>query len=311
MVRIGVHNERLTDPSTQTMKLGEGWATKRAEHLDRLGPVEDLVHAKSPLAIAYDVNRAQPPFFREFTYTELMGGLIYVAPQSNEVAARVMAYALTKPTDDRFDVASTITLQDKYQLQTVEASPHKRVAFLPGTNIFDMCVSKETMEREMQKHPDMVMKLHPLTREDTIRKMGISFGYERIIPLGDSAAPYLSGAEVVYSPASSEMGLYAILLGKTVINLTQVGFEARAVYNPIYRLLWDAPDPRATLCHLLNSPYSGIYHPDDPSLGEKMDAFFALALALREPFRPLVKEYEPAGYAALVSPQLQRPPPQK
>lgn len=309
MVTISIHHERLTDRATHVNKLGEGFASKRGAHLDRLGGLEELVRSKSPLAISYDVNRSQPPFFHEFTYTELMGGLLYVAPQSCEVAARVMAYAVTKPADDRFDVVSSIVLQDKYQLQTVEASPHKRVVFLPGTNIFAQCVSKETLEREMQRHPDMVLKPHPLTHEDTLRQLGIAFGYECILAKDESASPYLSGAEVVYSPASSEMGLYATLLDKKVVNLTQAGFEARAVYNPIYRLLWVADDPKATLSHLLNSPFSGVFHPDDPNVSEKIDAFFKLALELREPFRPLVKEYEPAAYAALVSQQLQRPPP--
>ena len=309
MVRIALHRERLTDLATHEHKLGADFAKIRAPHLDRLGGLEELVRAKSPLAISYDVNRAQPPFFLEFTSTELLGGLLYVAPQSCEIAARIMAHALSKPGDDRFNVASSIVLQDKYQLRSVEASPHKRVVFLPGTNIFAQCVSKETMEREMQRHPETVLKPHPLTHEDTIRQLGISFGYECILDPEESASPYLAGAEVVLSPASSEMGLYATLLGKQVVNITHAAFEARAVYNPIYRLLWTSDDPKATLCHLLNSPFSGIFHPDDPNVAEKIDAFFALALELREPFRPLVREYDPAAYSALVSQQPQPPQP--
>lgn len=311
MVGIAIHEERIGTPETHKMKIGEEWASKRAPHLTALAPVEELVRTKSPLAISYDVSRAQPPFFHEFTYTELMGNLLYVAPQSSEIAARVMAYAGANPPDDRWDVSAHIDLVDKYQLNDADPSPHKRVVFLPGSNIFNQCVSREWLEREMMRFPQTVIKPHPLTNEETLRRLGISFGYECIIDRNASSLPYLHGADVVSTPTSSELGLYATLLGKSIQNITTISFEARGVYNPIYRLLWDSSDPKATLHHLLNSPFSGIYHKDDPNIGSKMDKFFEVAMALRDLFKPLVREYSPDQYAGMVIGQPQHQPKEK
>lgn len=310
MVRTVLHEERMSDPQAQDEKIGKDFAALRKPHLDRLDTLEEMLRAKAPLPISYDIARAQPPWFLEFTYTEMMG-LILASPQSSEVAARIMADALEHPTDDRFDVAAVIVRDDKYNLGSVDQPTFERVMFLPGSNILVEFTSKDFMDRSMHDFPDLVIKPHPLTHPNHLRELGISYGYDRILEPLESGWSYLQGADVVYTTTSSEMGLHAFLMGKTVVNVTKFSCDARGIYNPFYRLLWRASDPKAVLTHLLNSPTSGVFHPDDPNVSEKMDRFFARSLELREPFRPLVQEYQREEFAWFVTKQLQRasPPP--
>ena len=307
MVTLPVHRERIGDKKTQVDKIGEDFASMRGKHLDALSEIEELAHAKAPLAIAYDVGRAQPPFFLEFTYTEAMG-LLYIAPASSEIAARVIAHAVSQPSDNRFDTASQVALRDKYNLPVTGRASHKRVAFIPGANIFQVCVSKEAVDREMHNHPETVIKPHPMSHPALLRDLASCYGASRVLEPQSSGWEALLGTEEVLTTTSSEMGLYGALMGKRIRNITNAGFEARGAYGPFYRVLWDlSPDAAAErLRHIINSPYSGLFHPNDPNVSEKMDAFFELAMALREPFRPFVREYDYRDYAALIAGNLRR-----
>lgn len=309
MVRTVLHEERMGDPEAQKKKVGEKFAALRMPHLERLKPLEDMLRDKAPMPITYDVQRHSPPWFLEYTFTEMMG-LILVSPQSCEVSARIVQDAFEHPADDRFDVANAVTQSDKYALGNVDQPTFKRVMFMPGSNISQVCVSTDFVDREMHEFPETVIKPHPMTHPNHLREMGIRYGYDRILEPMASGWAYLQGADVVYVPTSSEMGLHAVMMGKQIVNLTTFSFEPRGTFNTFYRLLWRASDPKAVLTHLLNSPTSGVFHPDDPNVGEKMDRFFAKSLELREPFRPLVQEYERSAYAWFVS-QHQRPTGQK
>jgi len=289
-------------------------ADRRGAHLDKLSVVEELLHTKSPLPCSFDVSRGQPPYFNEFTYTECLG-MVLVQPQSCELGARLLAYAADAPQMiGGFDVASVVASCDKYRLDHIETD-HRNVVFPCGSNLFNICVSREAMDRAMHGDPALMIKLHPLTSPGLIEMLGNSYGYHRLIDPSASGWAVLEKAEKVYVTTTSEMGLYGFLLGKEVINVTSYSFEAQGTFNAIYRLMWGLRRDvaKATLMRVVNSPFSGVFHPDDPDLGEKMDLYFAKAMELRQPFKPLVYEYEPRAYTELVNHQLRarKPEPPK
>lgn len=303
MELITSHGVRMGDAETNSKKLGP-LAEKRSPHLVRLEALEEIIHELAPLPASYDVGRFQPPYFNEFTYTEMMGGLI-VAPQSCEAYARVVQVAADRGDESDFDPVPAILKRDhmdKYQLETPTGALPKRVALLPGSNIFGAAVCREALTRQMHEDPDLVIKLHPLTNEGTVRDLGRLFGYHRLVPALQSGWAYLDAAAEVVTTSTSEMGLYAILLDKPVANVTKFAFEARASYGPWYRHLWgrDPATAKASLRHLLRSPYSGFLHPDDPDVRERAKAFFGAAMEVREPFKPLVAEYNPIDYGRMV-----------
>lgn len=292
MVSPPCARELLGDRAVHAAKIGEDFADLRGVHLDRLASVEALVRSAAPLPISYDVTRTQPPFFNEFTYTEALGCL-YVAPQSCEVAARLAA--LGAEVGGGFDVAGAVMDRhgslDKYVLDPADRLS-KSVFFGPGSNIFKQAVSRDGLSRAMHDDPDLIIKPHPMTNEGWAHELGREYGYHRVAEPMASGDAYLRGADRVYVTSATEMGLYAVLLGKEVRNLGVFGWEARGVYNPFYRLVWGLgrEEARAILIRALNSPVSGLFHPDDPGLEERISRYFDAAMAAREVFRPLVSE---------------------
>lgn len=308
MVLHDLHRERIGDHK-HAERLGP-LAGRRGKHLGKLKPVEDLLHAKAPLPASFDVSRGQPPYFNEFSYTECLG-LLMVQPQSSEIAARLVAFAAEAENPfSEFDVSAKIANCDKYLLDDGAPAELDAVAFPTGSNIFDMCVSREAMDRAMHRDPGLMIKLHPITSPGLIERLGVLYGYHRLIGPTVSGWACLNRASTIYTTTSSEMGLYGFLIGKPVLNITAYGFEAQGSYNSYYRLLWELSpeDATATLKRVLNSPYSGLFHPDDPNLEAKMEHYFAKAMELREQFKPLVYEYEPRDYAQLVNHQLRKRP---
>lgn len=309
MVTLAAHELRMNDRAAQERKISAEFADLRAPHLQDLDALEDVVRAACPLPASYDVTRLQPAYFFEFTYTELLGG-IYLSPQSSEIAARVIEEALLVEPRDGFDPVPAIMSRrqmDKYTLAE-KAPPHKRVAFVTGSNIFAKAVCKEALTRAMHDDPDLVIKPHPLTSEDTLRTLGRLYGYHRILDPRASGWACLEFAEEILTCSTSEMGLYAVLLGKPIQNITKVGYEALAAYGAIYLSLWgkSPTEAKATLERLLKSPVSGFIHPDDPAANEKAGRFASLAMSLREPFKPRFP-IDPAEYADFLLHGARRP----
>lgn len=310
MVTTPSHQLRLTDRDVQDRKITPEFAALRGTHLDRLAPLEELVRELAPLPVSYDVTRLQLPFFQEFTYTEMLGGL-YVAPQSSELAARMAAAAATDFAQHSFDAADAVLAAagDKYRLGDIGDLKPSKVAFLPGSNIFAEAVSREALTRLMHEDPEVVIKPHPMTGLDLVRHLGRSFGYHRILEPLVSGWACLQAADAVYVTTTTEMGLYAALRSTPIANLSAFPAEARGVYNPFYRLLWrESPIGRLRrLRQVLSSPLSGFVHPDDPDPRGRLEAYFAAAMAARELMRPLVHEIDPAAWSAAIAPRSHKP----
>lgn len=307
MALLPSHDIRLYD--AQDEKISPEMAARRAPHLAALEPLDRLARELTPLPISYDVMRLQPPYFHEFSYTEMLG-CVWITPQSSELAARVVESALADTELWPFDAAANLPLRDKYLSDGCRARP-KKVAFLPGNNVFHHAVSPEILLRLLHEDPEVVLKPHPLTNDELKRHLGrgVMGGYSRILKPSLSAAALLPHLKVAYVTTSTEMGLYAVLMNIEIRNLTRLPFEPRGTYTPFYRLLWGLSKPKAKdrLRRLLNSPLSGFFHPDDPDVRQKMEIYFANAMRLREPFRPLVQEFTPDRWAELISPSVPQP----
>lgn len=290
--------DKLSDPAVQATKLGP-LADKRDKALSpALAPVEDLVRTMSPLPASYDVSRTQPPYFSEFTYTELFGCL-YVNPQSTEAAARMAAMALADDSDAHpwFEPPAA----DKYEQTAGIDAAVRKIVFLPGNNIFKQIVSRDALTRAMRDDPDLYLKPHPLSDEELLRMLGREFGYHRVLRPDASGADYLSQATDAYVTTSTQMGLYAVLDGKRIHNIGVPSYEARGAYFPLYRLLWGHEHPDDALISMLSSPFSGVFHPDDWNLAARIGAYFDAAMGLRDTLKPFVEELTPPQWADALS----------
>lgn len=274
----------------------DGFQNLRKPHLQRLLPIEEMIRKLAPLPISYDVGRIQSPHFHEFTYTEMLGGVV-VSPQSSEVATRLACEHCVK--EESFDINAMLDARlratgtlDKYELQEPISLPEAtKIIFTPGSNLFLRLVSKELLFRAMDDK-DVIIKTHPLTNDDNFRMLGREFGYHRIAKPMESGWHYLSQATEVYCTTATEMGLYAVLNNIPIFNIGNYFTEAGGTFYPFYRGLWSmAIEARhKTLLQRLCSSTSGWLHPDDPQTEAKARIFFKTAMDYRELFRPRAVE---------------------
>lgn len=303
--------ERLGHKRVQEKKIGP-FADMRGVHLQALTPVETLVRKHAPLPITYDVNRVQQPYFHEYTYTELCGSGLLVSPQSVEVYARQVQKALDRP-EQGFDAASAIMAAyeergtvDKYQLQTRDVGQLESVAFIPGANLFDQMVSREALMRAMHEDDSLMIKCHPLSGPDLVNMLSRMFGPTRILNPMLSGDAVLKAAKRVYCTTTTELGLYATLMGKPIANLGDFFNESRGCYSAFYRVLWgkSPADAREALTKALNSPYGGFMHRADPDLSGRLKTYYAATMEDRALLKPLTVFTPPPP----MPPQEEKPP---
>jgi len=303
VVRIRSHLTKMSDKQALAANISPEFVRRRGAHLERLHALEDMVRELCPLPVSYDVGRGQPPYFTEFTYSEMLGQL-FLNPQSSEVSHRMVAEAFARGRVGAFDAVEAILSRagDKYTLDGAPAGPlPKRVVFLPGTNCFNEMASKEAITRVAHEFPDAIFKPHPMTAEPTLRQLGMQVGYDRLAGPMESGWAYLMAADEVWATTCTEMGLYATLLGKRLRSVGNVRFEAHGAFAPFYHLI-RGKEPGAAAADLrqaLNSYGSGFIHPDDPDAEGKVRAAIDLALELRQPFKPLAYEYDPGEYTTM------------
>ncbi|WCA46239.1 hypothetical protein [Caulobacter phage DCM] len=275
-------HERLVDKAVHEKKLGE-LAKQRGGHLDALSELEEITRAAAPLPISYDVSRTQAPYFSEFTYTELLGEGLYLQPQSSEASARLAVMAMEQ--------CSTPLVvpepKDKYTLVQEEVSC-KAVAFLPGSNLLREFVSQEALSRAMWEDDELVLKPHPLTTAAEVSALAAEFGYHRVLGSGVSGVQALKAAQRVYCLSTTELGLYAVSMGKPIKNLGNFWVEGQGAYASIYRLLWghSTAEAKERLSRVLGSTLGG-YIPKGSTLRDVQD-YFNNAMSLRENLKPLI-----------------------
>ena len=310
----------MVDHDVHVRKIGKEFSTIRKPHLEILQPLVEYAKEQSELPVVYDVTRLNPPYFHEYTFTEFLGCL-YISPQSTEVAARLVDFASKTETEQSsFNIVTEIFKRnefeptlDKYRLNNEEIENYpKKVVFIPGDNIFKPMISREILTRIMIENDECKIKPHPMTSPDLIRVLGREFGYRRILDPMLSGWNCLKHAQEVYCSTSTEMGIYASILEKPIYNIGNFFNEAKGAYSPFYRLLWNkAPDECSDILYnVLNSPYSGVFHPKDPDVRNKIKTFFAKSLEIREDMKPLVYEIGPTEWADIQMSKI-TPQPQK
>ena len=298
----------------QTKRLGKLADRIKPQLIADLQPIEAAILEATPLPCTYDVMRMQQPYFHEFTYTELMGGLM-LCPQSSIAQAQLIDMALADTATKLLDVAAILETRlaqdgnlDKYNLDRVSQG-YDKIAFVPGSNAFRKFVSRERLARLMWEDQDVFLKLHPLSDQNLVRFLKLEFGAHRLLNPQHSGWDYLTHASDVWCCGTTEMGLYAVYLGKPITNIGNFFSEPQAAFSGLYRSLWHADDRRATLLKLLAHPLSGWLHPTDPDVTNRIETYFAAAWSVRQNNRPLFMEITATEYHRICSRDLNPPAP--
>lgn len=259
---------------------------KRNPNLMTTQNIEGMLEALSPLAITCDVRHVHPPFFTEFCYHDSMNG-INLTTLSAEVTARLAEKASKLSPISPFPMGE---LMDKYELKEY-TKKHRKVIFIAGSNSTNL-IDQSKVQQLMHEDDEWVIKLHPVTTDQTIRELGTVFGYHRLIDPKVSGMSVLNNAEEVATMSSSEFYMIARLLGKPVIDVGRFDRGWLCCYFHITRLLKNDSSDYKIIESCLMSELSGhLRHNYGQERCKALaERYFKEAMEMRETFRMLTNQ---------------------
>lgn len=265
-------------------RIGHNKRNPQLEKYEKIEKTFDRVAMENDLVVTMDVKQIHPPFFTEFSYQDTLGG-ISLNTLSAEITCRMSKLASQDTAEKQFPVDAAL---DKYVLQqNPYKKKHRKVIFLCGSNAMEY-VDQAALYKLMTNDPEWVIKCHPVTKDDTIRELAAVYGYHRIIGPNIGGMSILHNAEYVATLSTSEFMLVAVLLGKTVIDISNPITSIFTCYYRYARLLTGHIDyDRQVINNALMSRYSGHIRPEyGEAQWETMFLDYCTkALELREPFR--------------------------
>ncbi len=215
------------------------------------------------LCLSYDVSYGGFP--NELKYSEFFAGLggISISPCCGPLIRLIM--------DDEYDTSNNVDYadyivgrHDKYILHSYEIEPIECSVILPGSNAIRDVVDKVKLNGAANLGAKI--KPHPLTNEGDLDRLNEY--KELLIPSMYSGFNVMMASRYLFSTGTSELGLYAMLLGKHVIDIsTNV---PKGGYFDIFKEAVKANNQKKKLNWLLNHPGMGIILPHEP---EKIDIF--------------------------------------
>lgn len=258
--------------------------SKRAKPFSELKHIEDLIIKHAALPASADISPTQPPFFTEFTYTDMLGGMV-IRTFSAEVNLRI---------DLKTDIENIVLdeqlvgdffagMSDKYQLKSQTPKDHKRVVFLCGHNIFDRIIDSQKLFEIMDTDKSVVIKPHPITNDILLRNLGNNFGYSRILDKDYSGFEILATCDEVITPNTSELAIVASLFDKKYTDITQYMQNWMGIMSSTIRAGRGSKD---RLLKLLLGPDSGFLHPcmSEEEMIRRINSYCTKALQERQPF---------------------------
>ena len=291
-------NQLMSDEKTfSPSKIGP--YAKRSARNNWAASQEQTLRGKCPpfYYTSYDVSANQNNNFSEFTYTEFPGGGLYASTQSREINCRLIDFAskqksgkVGKEALEKF----TAAFSDKYIMDEVDEQYQNldNVIFMPGHNLLDLA-DIDYVLRLVNETDDVYLKPHPLTANDAIHGIAGRVGWNKIIPKYVSGAKLLENCKNVYTTTASEFSITGAALGKRVHNISKYQAEGAGVYQPFSRVVSIAQrtqgieEAKTLLGNILACKWSGLFFEFQDDVEERMDAYYARALELRELYRPL------------------------
>lgn len=275
-------NEELGDIPTHYMKSGSSMRPK--EQLLGLNEFKKRIipdyYRTCPFD--YDVwyNTNELSTIRSFLYTDFLGKGIYLRVNSIIINNRVLDTIVEDPTleidQDRID-RIVQNLDNKYVLELAPRTPDK-VIFLPGSNQ----MNKGLIDWGRVKHlveQGWVVKPHPITAHIWIADLKRKYGYQNVINKKADGMHLLRNASEIAICPNSEMGLSALLLGKTLRSVAVPITEREknlVTYDSIYTAVANKNakiGSNVALKKILSSKRSGIIFSFDEDAEERLERY--------------------------------------
>lgn len=259
---------------------------KRNPHLPKYQTLEEIMEHHCPLTMTCDVRATHPPYFHEFCYHDFLVG-VNLTTLSAEITARMAMLAANEKASHIFPIGEVM---DKYQLN-IPNRTYRKVIFLPGTNSVGM-IDQAKVQKLMNEDDEWVIKIHPLTHENTIRELASVYGYYRLIDPKISGISLIDRLENAACLATSELFILTRLMGKPVIDVTRYDKEWLCAYHHITRLLTNTDKDIEIINNILMSDLSGhlrVNYSIDRNV-ELARNYFTIAMQEREKFKMITNQ---------------------
>lgn len=265
-----------------------GPENKRSKSSSSSVVVEQVYLKHAPLPCTFDISPIQRPYFDEFTYHDIFGG-IFGGTMNEEVNARIVETSAKKATPN-YDFTKKLidNLNDKYELNSKLSEPKaKKIIFFPGSNLLHVA-NLDIVDKIVFEDDSVRIKPHPIMTPEGLRQLGLRYGYWRIIPPSESGIQYLMQCDVVWGSMNSEIGLIAAALKKPYYDMTKLVYTQKLTYATMHRLFKDGDVEHnyEVFTRILSSKSSGLLMPWHEDLDERSKQFFNLAMEIRNVFKP-------------------------
>lgn len=265
-----------------------GPENKRSKASDASILVEEIFLKHAPLPCTFDISPIQKPYFDEFSYHDVFGGILG-GSMNEEVNARIVESSAKNCSPNySFTEKLVKNLNDKYNLNSQLSEPQvKKVIFFPGSNLLHV-VNLDIVDKIIFQDDSVRIKPHPIMTKDGLRQLGMRYGYWRLIPPSESGIEYLMKCDVAWGSMNSEIGLIAAALKKPYYDMSKLVYTQKLTYATIHRLFkdGDVENNYETISRVLTSKSSGLLMPWHEDLDDRAKEFFKLAMEIRNFFKP-------------------------
>lgn len=265
-----------------------GPENKRSKASESSIQVEEIYLKHAPLPCTFDVSPIQQPYFAEFSYHDVFGGIMG-GSMNEEVNARIIEYSIKDAVPDYTEIENLkARLADKYVLSSTLSEPDaKKIIFFPGSNLLHI-VNHEAIDKILYEDESVRIKPHPIMTPDGLRMLGKRYGFWRIIPPSESGIQYLMQCEQVWTTMNSELGMICAAHKIPWIDVSQLAYMPKLTYACTQRLFKnnDLEHNYDILARILTSKKSGYLMPWHSDLDERAAGFFNHAMEIRSFFKP-------------------------
>lgn len=234
----------------------------RNKKLADLAQVEEKIRAHFDGRILYDIVYDGDVTFKTLSMTEICTHGLMIHPCNYLVRDSNIREAAEDTDHDNEDVLARIresgTTLDKYRLLPTPFVPEGRpVAFLPGSNIFDLTVDLKKLDQAVEA--GAIIKPHPITNHDVLRRQERRYGKDKIANPKSSGYAYLKASSEIYTTGGSELSIYAVMLGKPVKSIEKYQTQKMPVYRPFFEIARHHETPYQAINNVFNSHKSGVF----------------------------------------------------
>jgi hypothetical protein len=245
------------------------------EHLKFIMEVEQFLEKNCPLPVTFDVSPCQNPYFSEYTYSDFSTA-VWIKSLSNEFNTR---YFMDLPKD----IEGEIIFNEKYNLILNESDTTDRIIlFLAGTNLFEIH-AWEIIDRIMYLNDKALIKTHPLTKDESLKKLGNRYGWHRILGPMDSGYGWYDRASSVYTTSNSELMVRSLIDNKFKDCLTSYKDLGKTSYMP-FLMLHNKGYSSTEIKSVILSEESGIVFRNQEDWKERIISYFKKSMKFRNDY---------------------------